>query len=181
MDDKIGMDILEDLGMDFDELDIILAETLSMANLVPDDLVLSEELHPIPYQAGNSTQDIPTIPKEWLVTDKASKRQRPPRLFEFLLLLLENPTYASYASYTNKSQGIFQVHDPDKIADLWEQVKNRQSQQKMTYDKFARAIRWYYTSDIMRKTNTRYTFQFSPKTLKEFFIDENSNATMDYL
>jgi hypothetical protein len=55
-------------------------------------------------------------------------------------------------------------------------VKNRHSQQKMTYDKFARAIRWFYKSDTMRKTNTRYTFQFSPQILSTPIIDVNNNT-----
>jgi hypothetical protein len=122
--------------------------------------------------------DIPLDRREWLVQDSLSGRQRSPRLFEFLILLLEKSHYRSYASFTDRSKGIFQIHKPGKIAELWQAVKSRQSNQKMTYDKFARAIRWYYKSNIMQKTNTRYTFQFSSKTLKHYFVDENNNTTM---
>lgn len=114
--------------------------------------------------------------KEWLVEDSLSKRQRSPRLFEFLILLLCKPQYECYASFIDKSKGIFQIHQPEKVAELWQAVKSRQSNQRMTYDKFARAIRWYYKSNIMQKTNTRYTFQFSSKTLKHYFVDENNNS-----
>jgi hypothetical protein len=129
---------------------------------------------------GIPAQDIPTHPNEWLVTDRISRRLRPPRLYEFLYLLLQKPSYASYASYKDKSQGIFRVHEPEKIAELWQQIKSRQSNQKMTYDNFARAIRWYYKNDIMKKTNTRYTFQFSSRTLQEFIDDENNNVGVGY-
>ena len=123
-------------------------------------------------------EDIPANPKEWLIIDQTSRRQRPPFLYEFLILLLHKPEYASYASYKDRKRGIFEISQPDKVAELWEQVKNRQAIQKMTYDKFARAIRWYYKKDIMTKTNARYTFQFSLKTLSCIVIDENNNITI---
>ncbi|CAF0748541.1 unnamed protein product [Rotaria sp. Silwood1] len=122
--------------------------------------------------------DIPLNRKEWLVEDSISKRQRSPRLFEFLILLLGKPQYKCYASFADRSKGIFQIHQPEKVAELWQAVKSRQSNQRMTYDKFARAIRWYYKSNIMQKTNTRYTFQFSSQTLKKYFLDENNNTKM---
>ncbi len=124
--------------------------------------------------------DIPLVRREWLVQDSISKRQRSPRLFEFLVLLLGKSRYESYASFTDRSKGIFQIHQPNKVAELWQAVKSRQSAQKMTYDKFARAIRWYYKSNIMQKTNTRYTFQFSSKSLRTYFFDENTNSKTDF-
>jgi hypothetical protein len=135
--------------------------------------VLPEEPQPPVNSAESSSPDIPTDPKEWLVTEQGSRRQRPPRLYEFLIMLLEKPHYASYASYKDKSQGVFEIHEPEKVANLWQQVKNRQSSQKMTYDNFARAVRWYYKGEIMKKTNARYTFQFTPKTLKLLIIEED--------
>jgi len=124
--------------------------------------------------------DIALDRREWLIQDSISKRQRSPRLFEFLILLLGNSRYESYASFTDRSKGIFQIHQPNKVAELWQAVKSRQSNQKMTYDKFARAIRWYYKSNIMQKTNTRYTFQFSSKSLRTYFVDENNNSKTDF-
>lgn len=127
---------------------------------------------------GQFSFDTPMDRKEWMVQDSVTRRFRSPRLFEFLILLLRKPHYESYASFTDQLKGIFQIHRPDKVAELWQAVKSRQSNQKMTYDKFARAIRWYYKSNIMQKTNTRYTFQFSTKTLRTYFVDENNNTTM---
>ncbi len=127
----------------------------------------------------NDSHDIPIDPKEWLVTDQTTRRQRPPRLYEFLILLLHKLHYASYASYKDRALGLFEIYEPEKVADLWQHVKNRQSGQKMTYDKFARAIRWYYKTDIMKKTNARYTFQFSSRTLAGIIIDENNNITIN--
>jgi hypothetical protein len=124
--------------------------------------------------------DITLDRREWLIQDPISKRQRSPRLFEFLVLLLGKSRYESYASFIDRSKGIFQIHQPNKVAELWQAVKSRQSHQKMTYDKFARAIRWYYKSNIMQKTNTRYTFQFSSQSLRTYFVDENNNSKTDF-
>lgn len=121
--------------------------------------------------------EIPLNRKEWQVIDAISRRARSPRLFEFLILLLGKIHYQFYASFIDYSKGIFQIHKPEQVAELWQAVKSRQSNQKMTYDKFARAIRWYYKSNLMQKTNTRYTFQFSSQTLKRYFFDENNNNT----
>ncbi|CAF4547655.1 unnamed protein product [Rotaria sp. Silwood2] len=116
--------------------------------------------------------DISFEPSEWLIFDSTLNRNRSPRLLEFLRLLLDKTHYTSYASYTNRSIGMFTIHKPNKVAALWKKVKSRQSSHTMTYDKFSRAIRWYYKSGKMLKTNARYTFQFGPDMLKH---DENMN------
>ncbi|CAF0913924.1 unnamed protein product [Adineta ricciae] len=143
----------------------------------PDSKSAVDDIHNWLYRASLEVCEIPTNRKEWLISDASSSRLRSPRLFEFLLLLVAKPHYESYASFTDRSKGIFQIHQPEKVAALWQAVKSRQSNQKMTYDKFARAIRWYYKSNIMQKTNTRYTFQFSSETLRKSPVDENNNGT----
>ncbi|CAF2106332.1 unnamed protein product [Rotaria magnacalcarata] len=101
---------------------------------------------------------------EWLIIDSRSSRRRSPLILEFLRLLLEKPHYSSYASYTNSSLGIFQIHKPNEVAALWDRVRSRQSTQVMSYDTFARAIRYYYKDGAMIKTNSRHTFQFRTVT-----------------
>jgi len=186
-DNEEEIDTLYDLLMSEYCDDIQLDPELFPADSTEEDLVSSENIQPtsnliktVPQDIQTVSQDIPTHPNEWLVRDRTSRRLRPPRLYEFLYLLLQKSSYASYASYTDKSQGIFQVHEPEKIADLWRQVKNRQSHQRITYDNFARSIRSYYETDIMKKTNTRYTFQFSSRILQEFINDENNNVGFGY-
>ena len=159
--------MLDPLEMDFTQLlqqdSLSSRETQSASNMQ-----LSE---------ATSLADVPTNTQEWQVVDNHSQRLRPPRLLEFLLLLLAKKHYQSYACYTKRSEGVFQIYQPEKVAKLWEEVKNRHSQQSMTYDKFARAIRWFYKSDLMIKTNTRYTFQFSPRVLRVNIVDANNNTT----
>lgn len=121
------------------------------------------------------TSNISNSQKYWLIEDAVSKRSRAPRLYEFLVLMVKNSKYEHLASFIDQRKGTFQIHQPEKVAELWQSVKNRQSNSKMTYDKFARAIRWYYKTNLMKKTNTRYTFQFSSQLLKAYFTDENNN------
>ncbi|CAF0778059.1 unnamed protein product [Rotaria sordida] len=128
--------------------------------------------NPLGEQSSTCETDIPFEPSEWRVFDSISDRYRSPRLLEFLRLLLNKTHYASYASYTDRSSGMFEIHKPNEVATLWEKVKSRQSNRAMTYDKFARAIRWYYKLGVMVKTNVRYTFQFGPGMSR---LDENMN------
>ncbi|CAF1178988.1 unnamed protein product [Rotaria sp. Silwood1] len=137
--EKLGIDILEEVMLSDSEMDMFADEQgFSAFDLDYSDIfmeksfTLSEDLQPTFNVVDNNSQNISIDPKEWLVMDKSSKRQRPPRLYEFLILLLENPYYAFYASYTNKAEGIFQIHEPENVANLWQQVKSRRSNQKMT-------------------------------------------------
>ncbi|CAF4869090.1 unnamed protein product [Rotaria socialis] len=185
--DKLGLDILDEMPpFDFDTamkpyaLDPSLFDRADLGSFIDDSLSLSNELQPTFIQNEYVSNNTLINSKDWQIMDSVSKRQRPPRLFEFLFLLLKNPNYTSYASFTNKSQGIFQIHEPDKVAMLWQQVKSRQSLKQMNYDKFARAVRWYYKLGIMQKTNSRYTFQFSPKTLEAFHTNHNNSTNFYY-
>jgi hypothetical protein len=128
-----------------------------------EDLPLSDTTTPVfnlPVHPPYSESASSTINNEWSVMDKSSNQQRPPRLIEFLKLLLKKPDYHSYAEYTDVQNGIFRIKKPEETAHLWEQVKHRQSTKPMTYDKFSRCIRCYYKSKLMKKTNTSFTFQF---------------------
>ena len=134
---------------------------------------------PIVNSSEENYEDVPINRKEWLITDQTTGRQRAPFLYEFLILLLHKSHFASYAVFKDKSRGIFEISQPNKVAHLWQHVKNRQATHDMTYDKFARAVRWYYKTDIMIKTNARYTFQFSARTLSCIIIDENNNIVIN--
>ncbi|CAF1198187.1 unnamed protein product [Adineta steineri] len=170
-----SMDYLTDTDV-FDDIISLQDSVLELANIYcSEEVILSESSQPTFALSEDLSHDIPINPKEWLVMHANTHRLKPPHLFEFLLRVVQHPVYASYASYSNKSEGIFQVHKPKKIADLWEKVKSRQANQPMTYENFARAIRWYYPRGIMLKTNLRHTFRFSLQILNAYIIDENDN------
>jgi len=166
--------------IDDDTLSLIEAEPLDvdMDQFFSTYLSMPEVTLESSSQNTDDSSDIPINPKDWMVFDQKTNRLRPPHLYEFLVLLLQRPEYSSYASWFKESPGLFEVHQPEKLADLWAHVKTRQANNPMTYDKLARAIRWYYPKEIMIKTNARYTFQFSPKFLQGLHIDENNNLTI---
>lgn len=104
--------------------------------------------------------EVPFNPHEWLIQDLITRKVRAPRQNEFLYLLLENPRYTPYLSWLNKRDGVFKIHQPERVATLWRRVKSRQTHGVMDYDTFARGIRYYYKSGVMLKTHRKYTFRF---------------------
>jgi hypothetical protein len=112
------------------------------------------------YSSNDNSNEISFNLKEWLIIDSISGKYRAPRQNEFLLLLLENPRYSSYISWLNINQGIFKIHETERVATLWSKVKNRQTTGIMMYSTFARGIRFYYKSGLMIKTHKRHTFRF---------------------
>jgi hypothetical protein len=102
--------------------------------------------------------------QEWIVVDGSSKKLRPPKLYEFLRLLLNNPRYSSYIAWSDEEKGVFKIKRPALVANLWKQVKVRKSNGCMDYDTFARGIRYYYKSKLMVKTNTRHTYCFARRS-----------------
>ncbi|CAF2346217.1 unnamed protein product [Rotaria sp. Silwood2] len=100
---------------------------------------------------------------EWIIHDFSSLKMRPPKLSEFLRLLLYNPRYAAYTSWVNKNEGLFKIHNPAKVASLWKKVKLRRTHGPMDYESFSRGIRYYYKSGLMIKTYRRHTYRFAQK------------------
>ena len=104
--------------------------------------------------------EIPFNPFEWRMTSASNGNIRSPKLDEFLLLLLNNPRYSSYASWLDKDDGLFKLHQPNEVVNLWKRVQNQQTNTEMNYDKFSRTIRTYYDKGIMISTRTKYTYRF---------------------
>lgn len=178
---QMGEDILGEEDQPFGNLDLLEVDPLFFDSILDDsvpfdfmdELALTGSLgDPTPITTEEPPMNMSHDRAEWTLKDSNTKRLRSPKLFEFLIMLLQNDKYQCYASFIDRSKGTFCIHEPAKVAELWQLVKTRQSNQKMTYDKFARAVRWYYKSNIMEKTNTRYTFQFSPRILKKYFQND---------
>ncbi|CAF3953348.1 unnamed protein product, partial [Rotaria sp. Silwood2] len=83
-----------------------------------------------------NSDEIPFNPMEWHVTDKFTRKLRSPKLDEFLYLLLNNLRYVSYSSWLNKAKGLFQIHKPAKVIELWIKVKHRKTKSNLNYEKF---------------------------------------------
>lgn len=105
-------------------------------------------------------------------------------LWEFLLNLLESEEYLPSSEksieWTNKSIGEFRLLKTSVIASLWGKSKNRDT---MTYEKMARAMRYYYKMKVLVKVpHKRLHFQFGPKLNLSFNLNhrrgENRHETV---
>lgn len=71
-------------------------------------------------------------------------------------------------SWENKKEGVFRFHNAQAFATLWGRHRNRPN---MTYDKVARALRYYYKRDILNQVGGRLTYKFSKRLQKMFSED----------
>ena len=79
-------------------------------------------------------------------------------LWEFLQHLLADSKYHSCIVWKNERRGIFRLTDHQRVADLWGKHKKREN---MTYDKLSRALRYYYSRNILKKVDgQRLTYKF---------------------
>lgn len=84
-------------------------------------------------------------------------------LWDYLHQLLNDKRYEAYIKWENKELKVFRVVDPNKLAALWGNHKNRPN---MTYEKMSRAMRQYYKINLLQKeSGQKLTFRFlrSPK------------------
>jgi hypothetical protein len=109
----------------------------------------------------NSTDEIYFDQKEWLIRHPPTDKIRPPKLYEFLHLLLNNSRYSSYASWLNRSEGLFQIHKPSEVTKLWERIRTRRTSSTMNFDKFSRNIRCQYHKGMMIPTRKKHTYRFA--------------------
>lgn len=114
------------------------------------------------------SEDLPFCMNEWIIIDEVTDQRRSPRLFEFLFLLLANLRYLHYASWIKKADGIFKIHRPDQVAELWNRVKTRKSCQSVSFEAMTRCIRFYYKCGLMTSTRKKYIYQFQPERLSTF-------------
>lgn len=98
---------------------------------------------------------------KWFVRDSLTGKLRSPKLHEFLRSLLNSSHYTSYLSWLNKNNGLFKIHKPEEVAELWSKVKKRQTKSPTSYKLFSRSIRFYYARGIMTATHKKHTYRFS--------------------
>ncbi|XP_062871171.1 transcription factor ETV7 [Trichomycterus rosablanca] len=79
-------------------------------------------------------------------------------LWDYVYHLLLDPRYEPYIRWEDPDAMIFRVVDPNGLARLWGNHKNRVN---MTYEKMSRALRHYYKLNIIRKeVGQRLLFRF---------------------
>ncbi|XP_020855290.1 transcription factor ETV7 isoform X2 [Phascolarctos cinereus] len=69
-------------------------------------------------------------------------------LWDYVYQLLSDSRYESYIKWEDKDSKVFRVVDPNGLARLWGNHKNRVN---MTYEKMSRALRHYYKLKIIKK------------------------------
>ncbi|NXA79490.1 ETV7 factor, partial [Thryothorus ludovicianus] len=69
-------------------------------------------------------------------------------LWEYVYQLLSDRRYEPYIRWEDRDAKIFRVVNPNGLAQLWGNHKNRVN---MTYEKMSRALRHYYKLNIIRK------------------------------
>ncbi|XP_075409922.1 transcription factor ETV7 [Tenrec ecaudatus] len=69
-------------------------------------------------------------------------------LWDYVYQLLSDARYEPYIKWEDKDAKVFRVVDPNGLARLWGNHKNREN---MTYEKMSRALRHYYKLNIIKK------------------------------
>ncbi|XP_017343540.1 transcription factor ETV7 isoform X1 [Ictalurus punctatus] len=79
-------------------------------------------------------------------------------LWDYVYQLLLDTRYEAYIRWEDRDSLIFRVVDPNGLARLWGNHKNRTN---MTYEKMSRALRHYYKLNIIKKeSGQRLLFRF---------------------
>ncbi|XP_043944109.1 transcription factor ETV6 [Protopterus annectens] len=79
-------------------------------------------------------------------------------LWDYVYQLLSDIRYENYIRWEDKESKVFRIVDPNGLARLWGNHKNRTN---MTYEKMSRALRHYYKLNIIRKEpGQRLLFRF---------------------
>ncbi|XP_042557471.1 transcription factor ETV6-like isoform X2 [Dipodomys merriami] len=79
-------------------------------------------------------------------------------LWDYVYQLLSDSRYENFIRWEDKESKIFRIVDPNGLARLWGNHKNRTN---MTYEKMSRALRHYYKLNIIKKEpGQRLLFRF---------------------
>ncbi|XP_023154540.2 transcription factor ETV6 isoform X2 [Amphiprion ocellaris] len=79
-------------------------------------------------------------------------------LWDYVYQLLSDSRYENYIRWEDPENKVFRILDPNGLARLWGNHKNRTN---MTYEKMSRALRHYYKLNIIRKEpGQRLLFRF---------------------
>ncbi|NXV80313.1 ETV7 factor, partial [Atlantisia rogersi] len=92
-------------------------------------------------------------------------------LWDYVYQLLSDRRYEPYIKWEDKEAKVFRVVNPNGLAQLWGNHKNRMN---MTYEKMSRALRHYYKLNIIKKEpGQKLLFRFL-KTPGEIIHEKSS-------
>ncbi|XP_075148082.1 DNA-binding protein Ets97D isoform X2 [Haematobia irritans] len=79
------------------------------------------------------------------------------QLWQFLLEILTDREHVDIIQWVGED-GEFKLSDPEKVARLWGEKKNKPA---MNYEKLSRALRYYYDGDMISKVSgKRFAYKF---------------------
>ncbi|XP_067655591.1 ETS-related transcription factor Elf-3-like [Haliotis asinina] len=105
----------------------------------------------------------------------ATSQEGQPRLWKFILDLLEDPRYnPSHIVWVNRQEGIFRLIDPARLAELWGHVKGNKS---MNYEKLSRGLRYYYTHNVMEHVPGKLVYKFAQGAQVWQYLSQTSITT----
>lgn len=80
------------------------------------------------------------------------------QLWQFLLEILTDREHRDIIQWIDDGDGEFKLTDPEKVAALWGERKNKPT---MNYEKLSRALRYYYDGDMISKVGgKRFVYKF---------------------
>jgi hypothetical protein len=71
-------------------------------------------------------------------------------------------------SWEKREEGLFRFNNAQAFAALWGKHRNRP---QMSYDKVARALRYYYKRNILEQVGGRLTYRFTKRLSKLYLSD----------
>ncbi|XP_028265279.1 transcription factor ETV7 isoform X3 [Parambassis ranga] len=92
-------------------------------------------------------------------------------LWDYVYQLLCDDSYQEYIRWEDPDSLVFRVVDPNGLARLWGNHKNRHN---MTYEKMSRALRHYYKLNIIKKERGQkllFRFLKLPQDIKKHQVD----------
>lgn len=84
------------------------------------------------------------------------------QLWQFLLELLTDKEHRDVIHWLG-SEGEFKLHNPEMVAQLWGERKNKPT---MNYEKLSRALRYYYDGDMIAKVSLDIIINFIHKAYR---------------
>lgn len=112
-----------------------------------------------------------TIPSDRMHPGNRTGNNGQIQLWQFLLELLTDKDYREIIHWVG-DDGEFKLSNPEFVAQLWGQRKNKPS---MNYEKLSRALRYYYDGDMIAKVHGKrfvYKFVCDLKTLLGYSAGE---------
>ncbi|XP_041692019.1 transcription factor ETV7 [Coregonus clupeaformis] len=97
-------------------------------------------------------------------------------LWDYVYQLLSDQRYQPFIRWEDQESLVFRVVDPNGLARLWGNHKNRAN---MTYEKMSRALRHYYKLNIIKKEpGQKLLFRFlkTPQEIKRHRVDRLDSA-----